>query len=95
MVDLLNEDGRYHATIRPYTANTDRKVGRLRVPGAGREGHRIEVWRKKDERYPGNRLICHDTCETYRTNRELAGKVLKLLRDGPPDRRKKGSMWNL
>ena len=99
MVDLLNADPRFYATITKSHSNTDRpKPAGLRYrvhQGVGRDGHKVEVWRKKDERYPGNVILSHDTSETYRTNRELAQKVLRLLTDGPPDRRKKGIAWNL
>ena len=76
MVELLNADGRYRATIHPWTTNTDRKIGRLRVPGCGREGHKVEVYPSNPR---GDLLFSHTTSETYRTNRELAEKVLKLL----------------
>lgn len=79
MVALVNESEDYYATIRPCTTNTDRKVGRLCIPGVGREGHRVEVYRKSDR----ERLIRHDTSETYRTNRELAEQIAKLLKLEP------------
>lgn len=86
VVVLLNEDGRFEATIQPWTTNTDRKIGRLRVAGAGRKGHRVEVYRKGDPHTRDNRILLHITSETYRTNKELAKNALKLLNEGPPPR---------
>lgn len=46
--------------------NTDRHVGRLRVPGKGRIGTRIIV---RDA--AGNKLLDHNNAETYRRASEV------------------------
>jgi hypothetical protein len=55
----------YVARIEGGYCNTDRKIGRLRWPGKGREGNRLIV-----ERY-GTKVLDHNSAETYRFNSEV------------------------
>jgi len=58
--------------IRGY-ACTDRKVGRLRIPGKGRHGSRLVV-RNAD----GNVVLDHNSAEPYRRNDEVEAWLAKL-----------------
>lgn len=58
--------------VEPSIASTDRKVGRLRIPGKGRRGTRIKVYGWSTE--PGKLgplLLSHDNAETYRHTGEV------------------------
>lgn len=55
----------YTAEIREGFCNTDRKCGRLRIPGKGRYGNRLIV------RKQGDIVLDHNSAETYRTNEEV------------------------
>ena len=57
----------YNATVRSSWSNTDRKIGRLRSPGKGREGNKLTV---KDS--SEHKVFEHDSSETYRHNTEVA-----------------------
>ena len=49
------------------SCDTDRKAGRLRIPGKGRNGNRIQIFDKA-----GVILLDHNSAETYRHNTEVA-----------------------
>ena len=51
---------------RPSTYNTDRKCGRLRIPGKGRAGYVIRIYNAN-----GDQLLSHHSGETYRKNYEV------------------------
>lgn len=52
--------------------NTDRKVGRLRIPGKGRKGSHIQVYAWSTEVGKlGERLLNHNNAETYRCTAEV------------------------
>jgi len=55
----------YLAKIEAGYCNTDRKIGRLRIPGKGRHGNRLIVLRE------GVAVLDHNAAETYRTNSEV------------------------
>lgn len=55
----------YVARVEPWSYNTDRKIGRLRHPGKGREGNRLVV------RLQGVEVFVHNAAETYRHNDEV------------------------
>lgn len=54
------------ATIEQGYCNTDRKIGRLRVPGKGRRGNRLIV-----KHVSGYVVLDHNAAETYRYNKEV------------------------
>ena len=64
--------------------NTDRKIGRLRSPGKGREGNRLIV----RQRVSGGVVLDHNSAETYRTNEEVEDFIQQecswRLREIPP-----------
>ena len=62
------------AKIEQGYCNTDRKVGRLRVPGRGRIGSRLKGRRRSD----GKVILDHNSAETYRTNREVEAWLLRV-----------------
>jgi hypothetical protein len=72
----------YRATVQPWKTSTDRKIpgSRLRWPGKGRQGYRLEV---EDttvregclEMHP--RVFTHETGETYRHNGDVARWILE------------------
>lgn len=53
------------ARIEEGYCNTDRKAGRLRIPGKGRTGNRLVVERN------GAVVLDHNSAETYRHNGEV------------------------
>lgn len=53
------------ARIERGYCNTDRKIGRLRRPGKGRQGNRLIVT------HGGSVVLDHNAAETYRTNSEV------------------------
>ncbi len=55
----------YTAEIVEGYCNTDRKAGRLRIPGKGRYGNRLIV------RKAGAVVLDHNSAETYRRNEEV------------------------
>jgi hypothetical protein len=71
-------DKGYVARIERGYCNTDRKIGRLRSPGKGREGNKLVVTRY------GTRVLEHDSSQTYRMNSEveswLEGELAMLAR---------------
>lgn len=74
MAALLKADGRYEVKIFRTSCTKDRKIGRLLWPGVRTyTGKILEVTRRNEV------LFHHDTTDTYRTNHELARKVLDLL----------------
>lgn len=58
--------------VRGY-CNTDRKIGRLRWAGKGREGNKLVV-RNAD----GNVVLSHNAAETYRMNSEVEEWLQRL-----------------
>lgn len=67
LAKVINESSRgFSATVVPGRSNTDRKVGRLRIPGKGREGNRLIVKNKK-----GQVVFDHNSAEPYRTNADV------------------------
>jgi hypothetical protein len=64
------------ASVEQSFVSTDRKAGRLRIPGKGRKGTRLRI--RKD----GVELHSHNSAETYRCNYEaelwLARYILGL-----------------
>jgi predicted Zn-ribbon and HTH transcriptional regulator len=63
----INEDiPGFTATIERGYCNTDRKMGRLRWPGKGREGNRLIVRNEA-----GKVVLDHNAAETYRNNAEV------------------------
>lgn len=75
-------------TLEPWTSSTDRKIGRLCWPGAGRKGKRLEV--KYRRRVAGDplgvyrTLLSHTSSETYRHNGEVCEWIVKRLASHPP-----------
>ena len=73
LAELINSAGfPYHAVVSRGFCNTDRKIKgtRLRHPGKGREGNKIEVYVK--DPISGYRLCyTHNAAETYRCNSEV------------------------
>lgn len=67
-----NCDGFTAEIVRGY-CNTDRKVGRLRWPGKGREGNRLIVRNANCEV-----IFDHNAAETYRTNAEVEEWLARL-----------------
>lgn len=66
----------YRAKTEQGYADTDRKIGRLRVPGKGRYGTRLKVWR-------GTELVLdHNNAETYRRTSEVEAWLRAELRRG-------------
>lgn len=83
---MINEswDG-YRATIEESYTNTDRhpRGVRWRIPGKGRQGFEIKVYRESD----GVIIFQHDSSETYRKNDEVEywiGRVAVLLENNVP-----------
>jgi hypothetical protein len=67
--------------VRGY-CDTDRKIGRLRWPGKGREGNKLEVWRRGEtdsSRYQP--IFTHNAAETYRNNGEVEDWLRRYLED--------------
>ncbi len=73
---FVNEETEYKAEIIDGYCNTDRKIGRLRVPGKGRRGNRIII---KDSF--GNVLLDHNSAETYRYNEEVEEWLKKNIKE--------------
>lgn len=70
--------------VERWRADTDRKVGRLRWPGKGRDGSRLLVYdRKKDPLRP---IYDHKNSETYRCCADVRGWMERyaLLRKPRP-----------
>ena len=63
----------YTFRIEQGECNTDRKSGRLRIPGKGRTGTRLIVELKR------KRVIDHNGAETYRRNDEVASAIVAKL----------------
>lgn len=74
MAELLRADGRFTVSVTATWGTKDRVFNGIRWPGKKRyTGKCLEV------RKGAEVLIHHDTMDTYRSNHELAGKVLDLL----------------
>lgn len=67
----------------PWTTNTDRPCGRLRIPGKGRNGYKLTVRQGRDG-WNGEVLLSHESGETYRENAEVAQWIEKRA-GGPVD----------
>lgn len=66
--------------VRAVTESTDRKVGRLRIPGKGRRGNELEVYRHAPETLAGwERIYSHNAAETYRSNDEVCRWIVEAL----------------
>lgn len=63
------------AVVDEWECNTDRNAGRLRIPGKGRTGNRLRVYRQ-GEAQP---ILDHNSAETYRQNWEVADIILAKL----------------
>lgn len=70
-----NMDG-YKAEIIEGFCDTDRKAGRLRIPGKGRYGNRLIV------RKAGAVVLDHNSAETYRRNEEIEEWLDRELHSG-------------
>lgn len=66
----------YRAEVSSSYCNTDRKAGRLRIPGKGRTGNRLVV-RKGDAV-----VLDHNSAQTYRTNAEVESWLSSELARG-------------
>jgi hypothetical protein len=79
IAEAINEKAfGYTATVRPTWSSTDRKVGRLRVPGKGRKGFEIKVVNLN-----GDKLFEYDTSvHPYRTNHDAA-EAISAIFGGP------------
>jgi hypothetical protein len=69
------------AKVVPGYCNTDRKAGRLRVPGKGRHGNRLIV-----TDVTGKTILDHNGAETYRSNDEVERWLTTYKRDHAPPR---------
>ena len=81
IADMLVAKG-FQVTVEPWTTSTDRKIPntRLRHPGLGREGKRIDVYPSGVQPHRANRLLRWETSAHYlTTNRDFAAKVVELL----------------
>jgi len=76
----------YSARVRRTSVSTDRKVGRIRYPGAGRTGNRITVT------HDGKTVIDHNAAETYRYNGEVVQRLAEILED--PKHMRFLTMWS-
>lgn len=71
----------YEAKIVEGYCDTDRKIGRLRIPGKGRRGNRILVRRLVDKVM----VLDHNAAETYRTNQEVEDWISRVEGGWVPD----------
>jgi hypothetical protein len=71
----------YEAKIIEGYCDTDRKIGRLRLPGKGRTGNRLVVRRKADKKC----VLDHNAAETYRSNDEVEYWVSRVEGGWKPD----------
>ena len=71
---LVDDRGRLVcARVNRVRTSTDRKVGRLRWPGKGRQGLLLEIWLLEPPSslpYEARRLYRHESSETYRRHSE-------------------------
>jgi len=74
----INKLPGFKARIERGYCNTDRKVGRLRVPGKGREGNRLIV------EFEGRVVFDHNAAETYRHNQEVENWLESVQRGRKP-----------
>lgn len=73
MAEFIERVLGYSTKIEPSHCNTDRKIGRLRSEGRGRDGNKLSI-------FNGSELIhSHDSAETYRRNYEVAAWILKQI----------------
>jgi hypothetical protein len=78
---LVDDQGRrVEARVTNWRTNTDRKIGRLRWPGKGREGLLLEIWPVGSFWHPDQRLFRHESSETYRRHSEARQWVEENLR---------------
>ena len=81
---LVDSNGRLVcARVERWRTNTDRKIGRLRWPGKGRQGLLLEIWLVDPPPklpYDQRRLFRHESGETYRRHSEAREWVEKNLR---------------
>ena len=78
---LVDDQGRLvEARVDSWRTNTDRKIGRLRWPGKGRQGLLLEIWPVGAVFYPDQRLFRHESSGTYRRHREAREWVERNLR---------------
>lgn len=77
----------YEARIVDGYCDTDRKIGRLRIPGKGRTGNRLQVRRKADKVV----VLDHNAAETYRCNDEVEYWVKRVEGGWEPEPR--GGVW--
>lgn len=79
------------ARVNRVRTSTDRKVGRLRRPGKGRQGLLLEIWlleppsslptpQPTKSHYEARRLYRHESSETYRRHSEAREWVEQHLR---------------
>ncbi len=74
-----------YAKVEQVRTSTDQKIRgtRLRLPGRGRRGLKLEVWAERLNSMlggdPGNRLFEHESSETYRRHREAREWVERYL----------------
>lgn len=81
---LVDDRGRLVcAKVDRVRTSTDRKIGRLRWPGKGRQGLILEIWLVDPPHklsYAERRLYRHESSETYRRHSEAREWVEKHLR---------------
>ncbi len=81
---LVDDRGRrVCAKVERWRTSTDRKIGRLRWPGKGRQGLLLEIWLADPPStlpYTERRLYRHESSETYRRHSEAREWVEKNLR---------------
>lgn len=80
---LVDDRGRLvRAQVDRIRTSTDRKIGRLRWPGKGRQGLILEIWLVDPprQRSAERRLYRHESSETYRRHSEAREWVEKNLR---------------
>ena len=81
---LVDSHGRrVCAQVQSWRTSTDRKIGRLRWPGKGRQGLILEIWLVDPPHklsYAERRLYRHESSETYRRHSEAREWVEKHLR---------------
>lgn len=81
----INENvSELHAEVRSSYCNTDRKVGRLRWPGKGRNGNEILVFKSDApcfDEYHNPPVFRHNAAETYRSNDEVERWLADYLKN--------------
>lgn len=72
-------------TLVPWTTSTDRKAGRLRIPGRGREGKLLTVQDPAQDPHGFGLhgvLLRHESGDPYRHNGEVCEWIVRRLRGG-------------